>query len=137
MYAVKQDIINKYDEDTLRYWSSKSHDGVMNDAVIDDALNNASSIMEGYIAKRYNTPLSSVPPLLKPYCVDIAVFELAAGDGLMTDDIKERYSIARKFLKDVASGLFTLGLARKEEEQSTVNTIIFSEAPPRRFKRGL
>ena len=135
MYATQQDIINKYDDMTLRQLSSKTNDGDINVVVVDDALINASAIIDGYISSQYDLPLSSVPSLLKSYCVDIAVYEMATGQGLMTDDIKERQKSAIKFLADVGKGTFSLGLSKKQKDAATSNKIIFSKGNKRLFAR--
>lgn len=135
MYATQQDIINKYDEITLRRLSSKSNDGDINVVVVNDALSNASAIIDGYISSQYDLPLSSEVSLLRSYCVDIAVYEMATGQSMMSDDIKERHENAKKFLADVGKGKFSLGLSKKQKDAATSNKIIFSKGNPRLFGR--
>lgn len=137
MYATKQNLIEKYDEKTLIFFSSKSRTGTMNDVVISAGLTEASAIIDGYISKQYDLPLTSVPVLLVGYCVDITIHNLATGKGMMTDEITRRYDNAIKFLKDVAKGLMGLGLPKAQAEAATSSKILYTKASPRLFKRGI
>ncbi|PCI85775.1 MAG: hypothetical protein COB24_11960 [Hyphomicrobiales bacterium] len=136
MYATKQNLINKYDEKTLIRFSSKSANGTMDDDVIAAALDEASAIIDGYISKQYDLPLSNVPVLLVGYCIDISIHNLATGKGAITDDITRRYDNAIKFLKDVARGDLGLGLPKKQAEAASSSKILFTQASPRLFERG-
>ena len=77
-------------------------DGARNRA--EQAIERAGSEIDGYLASGgYDTPLAFVPPNIKNYAVDLAVYNFAAAIG-MTDDqaaeeLREKAKIARDFLR--------------------------------------
>ena len=74
---------------------------------ISDALERASSEVDSYLADRYATPLSGsdpIPPVVVSVTGDIARYRLTGGDIRDTDPIRERYTKALNWLRDVADG---------------------------------
>ena len=63
--------------------------------------------MDSYLADRYATPLSGsdpIPPVVVSVTGDIARYRLTGGDIRDTDPIRERYTKALNWLRDVADG---------------------------------
>lgn len=88
-------------------------------AVADDALANvqsaiddADSVIDGYLAKRYALPLSKVPPILVVYARYIVRYNLHRNrlSGENNDPIVRDYRDAQKFLAAVAGGQLSLGV---------------------------
>lgn len=80
-------------------------------ANIQSAIDDASSVIDGYLAKRYTLPLSKVPAILVVYARYITRYNLHKNrlSGEATDPIVRDYRDAQKFLTAVASGLLSLG----------------------------
>ena len=60
--------------------------------------------MDSYLADRYATPLSDsapIPPVVVSITGDIARYRLTGGDIRDTDPIRERYTKALNWLRDV------------------------------------
>ena len=63
--------------------------------------------MDSYLADRYATPISGsdpIPPVVVSITGDIARYRLTGGDIRDTDPIRERYTKALNWLRDVADG---------------------------------
>lgn len=112
MYAVIQDIIDRYSEEQLMIAFDRDGDGEVdeNDAgenVAEKALTDASDEIDGYLASRYTLPLSTVPRILTFFCVDIAVYK-GSVETAVTEEKRKRYDDAVKYLAMVAQGKIQL-----------------------------
>lgn len=110
MYATLADLQRAYGEELLHILADRDGGGSLDTEAVDQALASASAMIDGYLGGRYTVPVSPIPPILATYAVDIAVYNLASGPGLMTDDRRERYKDAIRFLERVADGKITLGV---------------------------
>lgn len=79
---------------------------------IEDAVAQAESLIDGYLAKRgYGLPLNPVPHLVTGWARDIARYLLHKDRGGKedSDPIVRTYRDALKFLQQIADGKFSLG----------------------------
>lgn len=79
---------------------------------IEDAVAQAESLIDGYLARRgYGLPLSPVPDLVTGWARDIARYLLHKDRGGKedTDPVVRAYRDALKFLELTATGKFSLG----------------------------
>ena len=78
-------------------------------ATAQQAIERAGSEIDGYLVSGgYDVPLAVVPPNIKNYAVDMAVYNFAVAVG-MTDDqaaeeLREKAKVAREFLRLVGQG---------------------------------
>ena len=93
-YATLDQLVSLFGADEIRTLSDRQGTGELDEAVISDALERASSEVDSYLADRYATPLSGSDPI-PPVVVSVT------GD---TDPIRERYTKALNWLRDVADG---------------------------------
>ena len=93
-YATLDQLVSLFGADEIRTLSDRQGTGELDEAVISDALERASSEVDSYLADRYATPLSDSDPI-PPVVVSVT------GD---TDPIRERYTKALNWLRDVADG---------------------------------
>jgi phage gp36-like protein len=110
-YANETDIIALYGAELLDMLADKTGDGVRDAAAVARALDDAASLIDGYLSQRYTLPLAAVPALLKTLCIDIALYRLASNPALLSDDARRRYDDAVKFLRDIGAGKASLGLS--------------------------
>lgn len=82
--------------------------GEINSAVLAQALADADAEINGYLQSRYTLPLTTVPQVLNKLACDIALYVLMKERPIQA--VKDRYDAARSWLRDVAKGLFGLGL---------------------------
>lgn len=79
---------------------------------ISEAIDESSSIIDGYLARRYTLPLPKSPGILVTWARAIVRYKLhpdrITGEG--TDPVVRDYKDAIRFLELVASGKFSLGI---------------------------
>ena len=81
-------------------------------ARITEAVDEATAVIDGYLARRYTLPLASPPRILTKWARSIARYTLHA-DRIAderTDPVGRDYRDAIRFLELVAAGKFSLGL---------------------------
>lgn len=104
---------------------------------IEDAVRQAESLVDGYLARRgYNLPLNPVPELVTGWVRDIARYLLHKDRGGKedTDPIVRAYRDALKFLDLTATGRFSLGAA--DPIQADPNSLdVRFDASPNVFNR--
>ncbi len=76
--------------------------------IVQDSIDDADAEIDGYLSKRYPTPLSSVPSIINKLSKDIAVYNAFSRSGIdeKTRELNylSRYKNAIKYLENVASG---------------------------------
>jgi phage gp36-like protein len=107
-YCAKQDLIDRFGEGELIQLTDRTGAGVINDTVLNRAINDADGEINGYLAGRYALPLASTPPVLTLKACDMARYYLY--EEAVPDVVKERYANAIAWLKGVAKGDISLGL---------------------------
>lgn len=70
------------------------------------ACEDATNVIDGYLAVRYSLPLASVPALVVAWAADIARHEL--WDERSPDEVRRRYDQAIEQLRDLAAGKLAL-----------------------------
>ena len=79
---------------------------------IAEAVDEASAVIDGYLARRYALPLAAAPRILGTWARAITRYKLH-GDRISdasTDPVARDYRDAIRFLELVAAGKFSLGL---------------------------
>lgn len=76
-------------------------------AVLDTALADAQSALDGYLSTRYTTPLPTVPLLVKRLVADLARYYLH-GDRA-TEPIRRAYDAAIALCRDIGAGKLAFG----------------------------
>ena len=82
-YATLDQLVSLFGADEIRTLSDRQGTGELDEAVISDALERASSEVDSYLADRYATPLSDsdpIPPVVVSVAGDIARYRLTGGD---------------------------------------------------------
>ena len=135
-YATAEQVIERYGARTVQLLTDRAGAGVMDPVVLERALADAAAEIDTWLAVKYDLPLfsppASPPEVLTRLAVDIAVYRLAAGADLATDERRRRYEDAVKLLERLARGEASLGLA--DPPASTVGGVKISRRP-RRFSR--
>jgi phage gp36-like protein len=116
-YAVKQNLIDRFGETELAQLTDRTSGTTVNDTVITRALDDADSLINGYLQTRYSLPLTSVPPVLVAAACDIARYYLF--EDRVPEIVEKRYATRISWLKDVAAGRASLGLDAAGEETVT------------------
>ncbi len=100
------------------------------DRTADAVLARADSAIDGYLAGRYATPLTAPPPVIVATACDLARYWLF--DDAAPERVRQAYTDAVTWLKDVAAGKFVLALSLAAAETVAVGAPDFA-APDRVF----
>ena len=89
---------------------------------VEEAVADADAEIDGYLAKRYDVPMSPAPRVLNKFSKDIAVYNLMSRIGIDEQDRDKtylnRYQSAIKFLEGVAKGTINIGTGGDTQEQA-------------------
>lgn len=108
-YANRDDMVKAFGEDECIALTDRSFSRVIDDAVLTGGLMRASARIDTYLASRYPVPWTDTPGVLVGICCDIARYELTSAGTQNTDEIRDRFRDAIRFLESVAAGRVTLG----------------------------
>lgn len=106
-YATLEQLASLFGAEEIRALSDRAGTGALDEEVVRDALERASSEVDSYLADRYATPLDGdgpVPAVVVSVTGDIARYRLTGGDVRESDPIRQRYVQALGWLRDVADG---------------------------------
>lgn len=136
-YATQANMIARFGEPEVIALSDRANLGVLDSAVLAGALAEADAEIDPYLAPRHVLPLASVPRILSGFACDIARYRLCGTGGVTeTDEVRNRYKDAIKFLENVASGKIGLGLSAANQVAAPANTVQFSAPGSRVFDRA-
>ncbi|MDH5185171.1 MAG: DUF1320 domain-containing protein [Gammaproteobacteria bacterium] len=131
-YATAQDIIDRYGNDQLLLIADRDGDGLVDAAVVDQALADASAEIDAYLATRYELPMAPVPTVLVRVCVDIVMYRLAADADMATEEKRIRFDDVITLLSRISTGKVSLGVVTPPESS---NGAVLVNGPGRRFGR--
>lgn len=107
MYATRDDLIARFGVARIESLE-KTISKVVDPAVSETAIRDATELADSYIASRYSLPLSGVPESLKKYVLDIALYTLYAQKP--TEEATKRYEEALTWLNRISVGRVILQL---------------------------
>lgn len=110
-YATLQDLIDRFSNDQVLLAADRDGDGIVDETVVDTALDDATAEIDSYLAEVYTLPLVTVPALIKRLCADIAMHRLSPEADIATEGRRTRYQEAVSILKKLAKREISLGLA--------------------------
>lgn len=109
-YCTAEDLLSLLSQTELIQLSADTGNNP-DDEVIEDAIEAAQAEIDSYLAVRYSLPLAQVPPRVKHLTIDLAIYNLFSRRSLLNEVRRQRYLDAIEFLRQVAAGEATLGLA--------------------------
>ncbi len=104
-YATQADIEAIYSPDAL-YVADRDGDGAAEAAAVTRALQSASDEIDSYIGLRYQVPLdpAALPGVIRQACVDIALYRLALGADVLSEEHRRRYEDAVTLMRRIGKG---------------------------------
>jgi len=108
-YATQADLETRFSTEELAQRTDRIDGSVIDADVVARALADAEAEIDGYLAKRYQLPLATVPPMLARLACDIARYYLY--DDCVIEVVRKRYEDSVRLLKALASGEVTLDAA--------------------------
>lgn len=137
MYAVLDDILERISESELIGLTNDEGGDTVDTSVVDRAIADAGSLVDGYCQSRDLLPFQSVPPLIRMVTVDLAVFNLFSRRTHIDvpDGVKARQKQAVDTLKQIQAGKIpvvdgsgeTVGSDEPETIQVAANDALFSK----------
>ncbi|EKE75189.1 gp436 family protein [Gallaecimonas xiamenensis] len=122
MYAALADMQARFGEVELVDLTDRTGTGAIDQAVLDNALDDAAATIDGYLGARYPLPLATVPAVLTRVACDLARYYLY--DERATEAVTKRHDDALKMLRSIGDGTVTLGLPDAQTpEGSNTSTI--------------
>lgn len=109
MYASRIAMVDRFGESEVVALTDRTRTGQIDDSVLLPALESASAEIDGYLAGRFPLPLTNPPRILAGYACDIARYRLCGSGTRLTEDIRDRFRDAVRFLELAAAGKVSLG----------------------------
>lgn len=135
MYCSLDDIKKQIPEEAILQLTDDDALGVIDEAKVEEAISNAGALIDGYCSARYLIPFATVPAIIKPIAVDLAVYALYARRVETMPEVRAaNQKNAVKLLGDISTGKVRLGA------QATVTAVQPQQSPsitssPRLFSR--
>lgn len=123
-------MIERFGEVELIQLTDHDQLGVMNEAVLQRALDDADAEINGYIAVRMPVPAVTGLSFLSRLASDVARYRLY--DDAVPDTVRLRYEDAVRALQAIAKGSMTLG----EVEPATIGGQVQMQSSRRVFGGG-
>jgi phage gp36-like protein len=108
-YCTRVDLVDRFGEADITDLESSRPNAVA------EAIDDASALIDGYVAGRYPLPLAEVPVILKRIARDLVRYSL---DVDPNETVIKRRDEAVSYLKDLAQGKATLGVPQAAEPDS-------------------
>jgi phage gp36-like protein len=126
-------MIRRYDEQQLIQLTDRAEEptGMIDAAILSAALDEASALINSYVARRYKTPVDPAPILLRNLCAAIAYFDLHRGRH--AEETRAAYDDALRTLANISNGSVVLEVAG-DEPQSAAARVSYDESH-RQFSR--
>ncbi len=119
-YATVEDMIARFGEREMIQLTSPGATEV-DLVVMDQAINDAGSLIDTYLTSRYQLPLSSVPTVLRRTCCSVARYYLY--NDKTTEAVEVAHKDAIKYLSEVAKGTVQLGVSSSGELPSESSSV--------------
>lgn len=129
MYCTVADLISRFGEDEIAILVQPY---ALDDAEAEVALDlvriDASAEIDSYLATRYPLPLHTTPPVLTRVACDLTRYYLY--DDSAPEQVRLRYEDSIKLLKNLATGVVSLGLPLAEEPEANAEAILVEGKSP-------
>lgn len=120
-YCTLQDLLDRGYEQELLQRCDPNALGVIDEVIVSRAIDDATADIDGYLAGRYNLPLTVEIATLKQKACDMTRFYLQEKPPL---DMQKRYDAVIRYLEQVAKGAIRLPIA----SESVIAEVISNEA---------
>lgn len=113
VYCTKADILNQISETELAQLTDDAAGAVVDDDIVDAAIADADSEIDGYCGEKYTVPFADVPGIVQKMSVGIAIYNLFARRETsmagMPESRTNRYDKAIRLLLLISQGKVSLG----------------------------
>ncbi|NHR08031.1 DUF1320 domain-containing protein [Chromobacterium haemolyticum] len=130
-YITAADLEARFGRGFLLNATDPTNTGEIDADKVAQAIADATSLINSYVGKRYLLPVPTVPDALQRIAADLVRYFLFDSPS---DDIAKRHDAAQRWLRDVSSGVVSLGLPEALAPASAVGAVVV-DGPPRLFSR--
>lgn len=134
-YASRADMVTRFGETEVIALTDRSQYGQIDDVVLAGGLDEADAEINPYLQPKYVLPLPAVPRIIISLACDLARYRLCGAGVTVTEDIRNRYKDAIKFLERVSRGEISLGIDSGSHMAAPANTVQISPGAGRVFGR--
>jgi phage gp36-like protein len=125
-YIVQADLKAVLSDDDLLQLTDDAGVGEVDATVLAGVIARSEGEFHGYAAKRYATPVdvtgdATLAATIRGRLLDLVAYYLRGRRPGMPQEVRDRYTDAQRWLRDLADGKVTLGVA---PNQSAGNTIL-------------
>jgi phage gp36-like protein len=126
MYCSKTDILTRFEESEIISLTDSLGFGVIDDAVLQQAIDDATAEIDSYLIGRYSLPFTNAPADLVRKACDLTRFNLYVNRGLSDKDsqVERNYERIIRFLEQVSKGTISLQVSTPDIPPS--NTAMIS-----------
>lgn len=131
MYCTKADLLLRFDEDEITRITDVDGNGLIDEDVLQRAIDDASSEIDSYLVGRYSLPLVEPPADLIRKACDMVRFHLYQSRGLIeseNDQVERNYLRIIRYLEQVAKGAIALQVTPSDTAISSTGVLIGSDA---------
>lgn len=128
-YTTQPAMVDRFGEVSLQQLTDRTGSGQIDTVVLDRAIADAGTVIDGKLASRYPVPFTAVPALIEQLASDIAFYRLHTNPP---KEVSGRYDNALRLLDSLANGSITLGI---EQPPATLD-VQFSNGRDRVFGPG-
>lgn len=115
-YIVRSDLDARYGTREITELLDTDNNGSEDTERLDGIIEDASALVDSYVAGAYTVPLAPCPTVILAIVSDVVRFKL--WDDRAPDEVRKRYDDALKQLRDIATGLMKLpGLSNISTQQ--------------------
>jgi phage gp36-like protein len=123
-YATLEDLKKALTEATLIDLTDDNDLGVIDTAVVENALEAADVEIDAYVGERYSLPLTEVHAIIGKMSADLAIFNLYSRRQGPPDHWQARYNNAIKMLGMIRDGKLGLGVADPDTGDSNTAEVV-------------
>ncbi len=125
MYCSQSDLEQRYGAKMLTDLTDRAmpRAGTIDGTVVTRAITDASAEIDGYLAVRYQLPLSATPAFVNDVCMRMAIYKLHT--NVVPDKINRDYDLALRSLRDISAGTMKLDLAGVEPAAASSGGVAF------------
>jgi phage gp36-like protein len=104
-------MVQRFGEPELLHLTDAGRTGSIDATIVSMALDDATAEVDSYLSSVLSAPLTTTPVILVSVTCDVARYRLYSGIGGQTEQVKDRYDAAVRWLRDVSAGKAKLGIA--------------------------
>ena len=122
-YCTKADLVARFGEKELAELTDETAATSIDDTEVDNACDEASSLIDSYVAVRYVTPLDPVPTIVRKWACDLARAAIWKDRAGKDSAVTRNADAAMAQIRDVAKGIASLPDATGETPADAGGTI--------------